>query len=706
MFNSLEASPALLKLAVATFLAAALLGGPAALAAPFDEGMWTFDNPPLERLERDHGFIAGQDWFDHVRQSSVRFNDGGSGSFISPEGLVLTNHHVGFGAIQKLSSEGKDYVKNGYYAATKDAELKCQDMELNVLVSIEDVTKTIAGAVASHAPPKEANDQRKAAIARLEKEETEKTGLRCNVITLYQGGEYALYRFKKYTDVRLVFAPEEQIAFFGGDPDNFNFPRHDLDMAIFRVYEDGKPASTPHYLRWSVEGPKVNDLVFVSGHPGSTERLKTIAQLEYQRDVAYPFQLKSFERRLGVLKAFSAKSEESARRAKSQLRSIENTVKARRGEFQGLSDERLMERKADEEKKLRDYVGAHPDLSKEAGGAWDDVARARVKAKSIFVRSSFSTFRGSRLLAIAGSIVRLTAELEKKNEDRLEEYGDAKLDSLKLSLFSPAPIYGDLEETTLTDAFAEALEALGAGDPYVKATLDGKTPAAAAKAAVAGTKLFDAKARKELVDGGRKAVEASDDPMILLARRIDPISRELRKTTEDEIESVETVAGDRIAKARFQAYGRTVYPDATFTLRLAYGTVKGYTTAAGYEVPPFTTFHGLFERSGAFGNSGPFAIPARWTERKQAIRHETPFNFACTCDIIGGNSGSPAVNAKGELVGLIFDGNIESLVARFIYDDVVGRAVCVDSAAMLEAMRGIYQAEALVQEILGAADPR
>lgn len=701
----LSGTPAFAK-ALALLVFSCVLSASAAFAAPFDEGMWTFDNPPLDRLKNDHGFIAGQDWFDHLRQSSVRFNDGGSGSFISPEGLVLTNHHVGFGAIQKLSSEGKDYVKNGFYAPTRDAELACPDAELNVLVSIEDVTAKISGAVASGATPKEANDQRRAAIARLEKEEAEKTGLRCNVIPLYQGGEYALYRFKKYTDVRLVFAPEEQIAFFGGDPDNFNFPRHDLDMAIFRVYEDGKPAATPHYLRWSVEGPKEGDLVFVSGHPGSTERLKTMAQLEYQRDVAYPTQLKSFERRLALLESFSKRSEESARRAKSALRSVENSLKARRGEFQGLSDARLMARKSDEEKKLREFVAKDPALAQEALAAWDDIARAREKAKGLFRRTTYTSFRGSRLLAIAGQVVRLTAELEKPNEDRLEEYGDSKLESLKHSLFSSAPIYSDLEETTLADAFAEALEALGPADPYVAAALQGKTPEAAAAAAVSGTKLGDPAVRRALVEGGRKAVEASDDPMIALARRIDPISRELRKITEDEIESVETQAGDRIARARFKAYGRSVYPDATFTLRLAYGTVKGYTTASGYAVPPFTTFHGLFERSAAFGNKGPFEVPQRWIERKSSIRHEVPFNFACTADIIGGNSGSPAVNARGELVGLIFDGNIESLVSRFIYDDAVGRAVCVHSAGMLEAMKGIYRAEALVREILQATDPR
>jgi len=693
------------RLALPIGLAALAVMSIPATAAPFDEGMWTFDNPPLERLKQDHGFSAPQEWFDRLRLSSVRFNDGGSGSFVSPEGLVLTNHHVGLSSIQKLSSEENDYVKNGFLAAARDAELACPDLELNVLRSIEDVTARVAVAVKEGATPKEANDQRKAEIARIEKEESEKTGLRCNVVTLYQGGEYALYRFKKFTDVRLVFAPEQEIAFFGGDPDNFNYPRFDLDMALFRVYEDGRPAATSHFLRWSDAGARAGDLVFVSGHPGSTNRLQTMAQLEYSRDESYPTRLRSFGRRHAVLTRYASAGPEPARRAKRDIFGIENSLKALGGELKGLEDGRLMARKAAAEKELRDFVAKDRRLGAEAGRAWDEIAAATERLKALGKRSSFSRFRGARLFSIAGQIVQLTAEVEKPNGERLEEYTDAKLDSLRFSLFSKAPVYADLEETTLADALAEAGDELGASDAFVTAALGGKTPAALAKEVVSGTKLSDPEFRKALVDGGRKAVETSDDPMIRLALRVDPIVREVRKTVEDEVESVLTQAGDRIAKARFAAYGRTMYPDATFTLRLAYGTVKGY-EIGGYAIPPHTTFYGLYDRAASFGWRTPFEVPKLWIERQKDIGLETPFNFVCTADIIGGNSGSPVVNRQGELVGLIFDGNIQSLVSRFVYDDDAARSVSVHSAGMLEALRGIYRADELVREIAGGLDPR
>jgi hypothetical protein len=672
------------------------------LAAPLraDEGMWTFDNPPLQQLKEKYGFTPTKEWLEHVRLSSVRFNDGGSGSFVSQDGLVLTNHHVGFGQLQKMSTAEKDYVKNGFFARSRAEEIQCADLELNVLVSVEDVTARVQGAVKAGASEKEANDQRKEAMAAIEKESTDKTGFRSDVVALYEGGEYWLHRYKKYTDVRLAAAPEQQAAFFGGDPDNFTFPRFDLDFAIFRAYEDGKPVKVEHWLRWSDAGAKDGELVFVSGHPGSTDRLQTLAQFRFTRDVVNPYRLRIYKQRLKALAEYSARGAEEARRAKSMVFGLENSQKAVSGEQDGLLLPGLMEKKKTDEEAFRAAVAKDPSQQELHGGAWAQIEKAIEKQKGFFPRAAFSNWRGSRFLSLAGQIVQLVEEVKKPNGARLREFRDSNLESLKFGLFSKSPIYPDLEEVTLTDAWNGAVEALGADDPFLKAVLDGKTPAEAAKAAIAGTKLGDPEVRKKLVEGGPEAVRASDDPMIVLARRADPIVRELRKRTEDEIESALTTASEQIAKARFSAFGRSVNPDATFTLRLSYGVVKGY--ELGSTLVPFkTTFHGLYERNAAFDNQPPFDLPPRWLERRKALELSTPYNFVCTTDIIGGNSGSPVINRNAELVGLIFDGNIESLPNRFLYTEDKARAVAVHSAAILETLRKMYDFPQLADELAG-----
>jgi hypothetical protein len=669
-------------------------------AARADEGMWTFDNPPLKALKEKYGFTPTPEWLEHVRLSSVRFNDGGSGSFVSQNGLVMTNHHVAAGQLQKMSTPQKDHLKDGFHARTPAEEKSCPDLELNVLVSIEDVTSRVKAAVKTGASEKDAHEQRKAEMARIEKESLEATGLRSDVITLYGGGQYHLYRAKKYTDVRLVFAPESQIAFFGGDPDNFTYPRYDLDCAFFRVYENGEPVRTSHWLKWSENGASEGEPVFVSGHPGSTSRQLTLAQLEFLRDHEYPLSLASLNRRRKLLEEFSAKSAEHARRAKSQLFSIENSIKVRFGELEGLQGPNLLAKKAAEEKAFREQVLSDAEARKEFGGAWDAVAQAAKHRATFLGRHAYSTFRGTRFLQIAGHIVRLAAEVRKPNEKRLPEYRDSALESLKFNLFSPAPIYKDLETTTFADAIAEARDVLGADDPYVKALLGGRTPEEVAEEAVSGTKLDDPSARKALVEGGEQAVSASTDPMIAISRRIDPIARELRKKYEDEVESVITENAGKIARARFRVYGATVYPDATFTLRLAYGKVAGY-PAGGTLVPYKTTFFGLYERSASFENRPPFDLPPRYVERRASLDLATPLNFVCTTDITGGNSGSPVFNRQAEIVGLIFDGNIQSFPNKFIYSEEQARAVAVHSRGIIEALRAVYDTKELADELQG-----
>lgn len=665
-----------------------------------DEGMWTFDNPPAKQLRARYGFTPSQEWLDHVRLASVRFNDGGSGSFVSPRGLALTNHHVAFGQLQKVSTPQKDYVKDGFYARTQAEELKCPDLELNVLISIENVTARVLGVLKAGMIDKEALEARKAEIAKIEKESLGATGLRSDVISVYQGGEYWLYRYKKYIDIRLVFAPEQQTAFFGGDPDNFTYPRYDIDMALFRVYENGKAIETPNYLKWNPRGAADGELVFVSGNPGSTSRLETLAQIEDARDYFLPLALKSLKRRLDVLKRYSSLGAEQARQAANQTFGIENSLKALNGEYLGLLDKALIDKRRREEAEFRARVSAQPELQSQYGPAWDEIASAEKKFVSRQKESRFRSLRASRLANLALMIVQYAAEVRKPDGKRLDGFHDAQLDSLRFRLFSPAPVYPRMEEALLANAFAESLEELGHGDPFVRAALQGGSPQETAAKLVAGTRLGDAAFRKSLLEDGEAAVAASTDPLIVMARDIDPSVREIRKWVEDNVESVETSAGEKIGKARFAVYGKSTYPDATFTLRLSYGTVKGY-PMNGTEAPPITTLFGLYDRAHSFGLKPPFNLPERFLMRRNALDLATPVNFVSTCDIIGGNSGSPVINRQGELVGLIFDGNIESLVGDYVYDEENNRAVAVHTAVMTEVLRKLYDAGALADELEG-----
>jgi hypothetical protein len=685
----------------APYLAALMCGG--ALLAPVamraEEGMWTFDNPPLKQLQEKYHFTPSKEWLEHVRLSSVRLNDGGSGSFVSPHGLLLTNHHVARGQLQKNSTPERDYIRDGFYAAAPEQEMKSPDLEINVLVSMENVTNRVAAALRGARTAEAQFAARRAAIAAIERESQQKTGLRSDVVTLYQGGEYWLYRYKKYTDVRLVFAPEQQIAFFGGDPDNFTYPRYDLDMALFRVYEDGKPIESKDYLKWNPKGAADNELVFVSGHPGSTARSDTVAQLEYLCDAYLPNRVKILGSRIAVLQKYSAGGAEQARQAASQIFSLANSYKLFVGQSKGLLDNSIMNKKRQEETDFKAKVIANPEWKGAYGGAWDAIAEAEKKmtgrAKEVLYRSL-----DSQLLTLASTIVEYVAEIKKPDGERLNGYHDAQLDSLKYRMFSPAPIYPSMDAARLGGSLELTLAELGAGDPYLRAVLNGRPPQQAAAELVNGTKLADPAVRRALVDGGQAAVEASTDPMIVVARMLDPMRRELTKWTEDNIESVTQRAGEQLGRARFAVYGKSTYPDATFTLRLSYGQMKGY-PMNGTEAPYKTTFFGLYDRANSFDLAFPFSLPARYAEARSRLDLATPLDCVSTNDIVGGNSGSPVINRNAELVGLIFDGNIESLVGDFIYDGETNRAVAVHTAAMTEALRRIYNAQRLVGELMG-----
>jgi hypothetical protein len=687
-------------LPVIFLLAAATMMFVLAFPLTADEGMWTLDNMPLKQLKEKYGFEPTPAWLEHIRLASVRVGDGGSGSFVSPNGLVLTNHHVALGQLQKVSTPQKNYVQDGFYAATAADEILCPDLELNVLISMENVTAKVLAAAKPAMDPIKALEAKKAAIAAIERQSLKKTGLRSDVVSLYLGGEYWLYCYKKYTTVKLVFAPEQQAAFYGGDPDNFTYPRHDLDMALFRAYEKGKPVQVSHYLKWNVKGAADGELVFVSGHPGSTNRLMTLAQIQFQREYIYPQRLKMMKRMLAVAKKYASKGMEQARQAAGMIFGIENGIKASSGEYDGLNAPGFMAKKTAIEAEFRKLVEANPKWKSEYAAAWDQIAAAIEKEKPRLKESLYRRIPGMSLGKIALQIVQYAAEIRKPDGKRLDGFHDSQLESLRFRLFSPAPIYPDLEEVLIVDGLRQQIEDLGPEDPYVKILLDGKTPEAVTKALLAGTKLADPALRRKLVDGGEATVGKSTDSFIVLARKLDPITRELKKWLEDNVESIVKPAGEKIGQARFAIYGKNAYPDATFTLRLSYGTVKGY-PMNGTIAPSKTTFYGLYDRSAGFDNKFPFQLPQRYIDNKDKLDLATPLNFVCSGDIIGGNSGSPVVNRAGELVGLVFDGNIESFLGRFFYDETANRTVSVHSAAIIEALNKIYGVQNLVKELLG-----
>jgi len=667
-----------------------------------DEGMWLFNNPPRKLLKEKYDFDPSNDWLEHVQKASVRFNSGGSGSFISADGLVMTNHHVGLDTLEKLSSKGKDYVKDGFFAKTRTDEVPAVDLELNVLMEIVDVTERVKAAVRPDMPLEKAFEARRAVIADIEKESQDKTGLRSNVIPLYQGAVYNLYRLKRYTDVRLVFAPEQQSAFFGGDPDNFAYPRYDFDICLFRVYENGKPIKAEHYLKWSRAGAGKDELVFVSGHPGHTDRIDTVAELKYLRDTGYPYLLERLYRMEVALGIYSAYGKENERKAKDMLFSVANSRKAREGGLAGLQDPSMMSQKEADEGTFKDAIARKPSL-KAALPAFDTVAKLqKVRAANIREYTMLEGAGGfnSSLFGYARTLVRAADEFAKPNDKRLEEFQDSQKKSLELRLFSTQPIYDDFEQYKLGYSLGWLEQTFGGDSKGVQTILHGKSPSERAAELIGGTKLKDVAHRKMLYEGGKDAIAASDDPMILLAKLVDKRSRAVRKIMQTQVEEPRRQAYDQIAKAKFEVEGTNAYPDATFTLRLAFGTVKGY-EEGGKHIPFETTFAGLYERSAEHDDIYPFDLPKRWVERKDKLNLKVPFNFVCTVDIIGGNSGSPVINRNAEVVGLIFDGNIQSLVWDFVYTDVQGRAVAVHSHGIIEALRKIYDANELADEIVG-----
>jgi hypothetical protein len=675
---------------VASWVMASLLL-PISVAA--DEGMWLFNDLPRQLLQQKYGFSAPEEWTDHLMKSSVRFNVGGSGSFISSTGLVLTNHHVGSDTLGKLSTPDRNILEKGYLASGISQELKAPDLELNQLLQIRDVTAEVQAAVTPGMPPEEALGARRAVISRIEKAAQEQSGLKCTVTTLYGGGRYHLYSYKKYTDVRLVWAPETAIAFFGGDADNFEYPRFCLDACIFRVYENDQPAKIEHFLKWSANGPAEGEVIFVSGHPGRTSRSFTMDALKYQRDVAQPASLTGLRRQEILLQQYSLRGRENARRARELLFSVQNSRKARLGMLAGLQDPEVMAGKAAAEKQLLERLNADEKL-RPLADAWSAISKTTARRREI---QNSGVSISSRLFSIALQLVQMAEEDQKPSEQRLPEFADAGRESLLQQLYSAAPIYADLEQVLLADSISRTLESRGADDPLCQQILAGKAPADRAAELVNGTTLADVAARKKLGDAGIDAINASTDPLIQLARIISPELRKTRAVT-DELDEQDRQAYAKIAEARFAVLGTSVYPDATFTLRLSFGPVASY-EQGGVTIPAMTTLGGAYEHEQSHAGQTDYVLPESWKLAREKLDSKTPFNFVSTADIIGGNSGSPVVNRDGELVGLIFDGNIQSLSGNYVYTERQSRSVSVHSSALREALQVVYGARALVKEL-------
>ena len=682
-------------------LIVALLTFQAIPVAAVDEGMWTFNNVPKADIKQKYGFEVTDDWLHKVQLATVRF-PGGTGSFVSPNGLVLTNYHIVEDVVGELSTATKDYAKEGFVAQSQAEEMKAEGLSLDQLVSIEDVTTRVNAAVKDSMSAVEANAARRTEIGVIEAASTQSTGLRSDVVTLYQGGQYSLYRYKKYTDVRLVFVPEFQAAFFGGDPDNFNFPRFNIDMSLVRVYENNQPVKVANYFKWSKTGAKDGELVFVTGHPGSTQRLNTVGHLESLRDVSIPLLLRMLESRRGAIKAYMAQGEEQTRRGQNDLNSVENSIKVYKGQIAGLRDPKLMAKKRVAEQRLRNSINADPRKQQEYGSAWEaigkgrkDIAQYDRDRRFLDLAAGFNT----PLFGYARALVRLADENEKPDAQRLPEYMNARRAALLGALYSTVPLYDDYEKIKLANSLAFMQSEYGANSSLVKKVLKGKTPEARAAELIEKTKLKDVEYRKQVAAAGIRMTNSGDDPFIELAKDIDKEARAVRKRYEEEIVAVERTNYAKIAHALFEEQGTKLYPDATFTLRLSYGAVKGY-NENGKFVSPFTTLGGLYARSNQFHHAFPYNLPPRWVSKQKALNPRTPFNFVSSNDIVGGNSGSPTINKKGELVGLIFDGNIESLVGNFEYDESINRAISVDVRGMLEVLRKVFGANAIADELM------
>ena len=655
-----------------------------------DEGMWPLNSLPKESIHEKYGVLLEDDWVEHVQKSCLRVSIGGSASFVSPHGLMMTNHHVASKAIFDLSNEENDLMKEGFYAPTRDKELKCPNLYVDQLIQIRDVTEEIASHLSPEMTTTEKEKARKEAIAAIKESAQNETGLQPEVITLYRGARHHLYLYKRYSDVRLVMCPEEAVANFGGDSDNFEFPRYCLDMTFFRVYENDQPIESKHYLKWSQGGPKLGEALFVLGHPGGTDRILTADHLSFYRDTSYPLTLQYIDQRMACLKKFGEKSEENKRISAQSEMVFANGRKVYRGLIEGLNSPSIIPSKTEFENEL------FSELSKEEQKPWETMKLALDDVKTYYTDYLFLEGLGSRfskMYGFAKHLVRIVEEQEKPNGKRLKEYTESELPTLKLAVLTTEPIYLDYEKTLLIDGLKRFEKTLGKDHPAVQAALGKKSIEDLVDEIMIQTQLHDPEYRASLYQN-KEAVENSNDPLIQLVKAIEPYARVVRNKIDDNFLAIQTDSYAEITHLLFEKQGQTFYPDATFTLRLSVGSMVGYD-----DVEPTTVLGGLFDRAKKHSHESPYSLPKRWTNQKETLNLKTPYNFVSTNDIIGGNSGSPIINAQGEIVGLIFDGNAYTFTWDFAFDQKQGRAISVHSEGIRHVLKQVYHANALVNEI-------
>lgn len=661
--------------------------------------MWTFEAPPLDYWKARYGFTPPRGWLDHVRLASVRLPNC-SASYVSSGGLVMTNHHCARECITAVSTPDSNFQELGFVARNQSDERKCEGLYVDQLQSIEDVTGRIQSAVKARAPAQQVA-QRNAAITEIQDTCKQETGMTCQVVSYYQGGSYSLYRFKRFDDLRLVMAPEEAISFFGGDPDNFTYPRYDLDLTLLRVYQDGQPFQPRNYLRWSANGAKEGDLVFVTGNPGSTGRLLTVAQMEYLRDVQYPALLDSYDRNLAVLQELAQKDETTRRALENDIFSLQNSKKAVTGYLSGLQDSAIMAKKRAFERDFRRRIAADPKLRTRYGTAWEAIATAQKQQAALATRQRWYSFVGSPLLNVAGGLVRIPEQAKLPDSLRLPQYRGQGLENLRNAVLGEVPADPEQNKQMLQAWLTQAGKELPRNDPFLTAFLAGRSPEVAAEAAINGTQLADSAARAELLESGSAAIAASRDPLIVLARKLNPIAMRVQQRSA-QLNDVISANAEKVGQAIFAAYSRSLPPDATFSLRISDGVVKSF-PMNGTIAPYKTSFYGLYARSAEFDDKPPYRLPERWKTQRNRLDMAQPLDFVFTSDIIGGNSGSPVINKNAEVVGLVFDGNIQQLPNRFLYTDEVARAVGVHSEGIVEALRKVYQADRIADELEGGA---
>jgi len=693
-----------LRIALVALVLVAVAFGTASRA---DEGFWTYNSIPKAAIKAKYGFDATDAWLNHLQLATVRFG-GGTGSIVSPDGLVLTNWHIGQGIAQRFSTPEKDLVKNGFLAATQADEIKIPGYTLSVLQSIEDVTAKVNAEMKAGMAPAEINAARQKAIQAIQGEA--QTGVTRQVVSLYAGAVYNLYIYKVYTDVRFVFIVEYQTGFYGGDPDNFTYPRYCMDVAMFRLYENDKPAKTPHFLKWSAAGTKEGELVFTTGHPGATQRLNTVAHLKYMRDMSVPFAVASGEMREAAIMKWAALNPENARQTVGELFGIQNSLKSQRGRLKGLQDPAVMAVKEAAEKRLRAELAKNAAKQQELGDAWDVIEKSIQAAREVDAKRNFivnAAGLNSTLFTQARQLV--TAAYNPPTPGAAGRGGRGGGGGVPPAAGggggrggAPAAINPAREKINLTASLAFMQKYLGADHEIVKMILDGKTPEARATELIDKTRITDPEIAALLRAGGKATIDISTDPMIVLARKLEVEGQPISKRYQDEVTAVQSATYPKVGQAVFVVDGAKAYPDATGTARISYGVVKTY-MEDGKKIPAYTYIPGLFERAAQHNNQSPYDLPASWAAAKASLDPKVPFNFVSTNDIVGGNSGSAVVNKKGELVGLVFDGNIQSLPGYVIYQEEINRGVSVDSRLIIEGLKKVYKADAIVKELTGAA---